>query len=151
MWVVRFKPWPLYPRERTPLTIEYEAGWAAEAVWGFGGRENDFFWLRNFVVLLSPYRKVPECYLKSGTIFSNLLFIKNTTVWCYLLCATDMRSLGSSVTIVTRLRAGRPRNCDSITGGLRDFPPVHIQTCPGPNHPNRYRRCFTLGRNYFGL
>jgi hypothetical protein len=62
-----------------------------------------------------------------------------------------MRSLGSSVSIVTRLRAGRQRNYDSISGGLRAFSRLHIQTCSGSTYPNRYRRRFPLGRNYFGL
>jgi len=62
-----------------------------------------------------------------------------------------MRSLGSSVSIVTRLRDGRPRNCDSISGGLRAFSPLQIQTCCGPTNPNRHGRCFPLEQNYFGL
>jgi hypothetical protein len=32
-WVVNATPWPLYPRERDPLSIEQEAGWAPELVW----------------------------------------------------------------------------------------------------------------------
>lgn len=62
-----------------------------------------------------------------------------------------MRSLGSSVNIVTWLRAGRPRNCDSISGGLRAFPSLHIQTSSGPTHPIRYWRHFPLEQNYFSL
>jgi hypothetical protein len=30
--VVNFTPWPLYPQERTPVSIEQEAEWAPESV-----------------------------------------------------------------------------------------------------------------------
>jgi hypothetical protein len=45
-----------------------------------------------------------------------------------------MRSLGSSVSIVTRLRAVRPRNCDSICGCVRAFPPLRHSDLLWPTH-----------------
>jgi hypothetical protein len=33
-------PRPLYPRERTPLTVEQETGWALLPVWTFQREEN---------------------------------------------------------------------------------------------------------------
>ena len=32
-WLVKAKPWPLYPRERDPVRIVREAGWAPGPVW----------------------------------------------------------------------------------------------------------------------
>jgi len=58
-----------------------------------------------------------------------------------------MRSLGSSVNIVTRLRDGRPRDCDSISGELRAFSPLKIRTCSGPTN----RWLVGPEQNYFGL
>jgi len=37
--VVSVTTWPLFPLERTPVSIEYEAGWAPEPVWTFWRRE----------------------------------------------------------------------------------------------------------------
>jgi hypothetical protein len=34
--MVNITLWPLYPRERTPVHVEEEAGWASEAIWTFG-------------------------------------------------------------------------------------------------------------------
>jgi len=32
--------WPFYPQERTPVLVDVEAGWAAELIWKYLGREN---------------------------------------------------------------------------------------------------------------
>jgi hypothetical protein len=37
--MVNFTPWPLYPRDITPLSIKHEAGQAAELVWTFWKRD----------------------------------------------------------------------------------------------------------------
>ena len=34
-----YKPQPPYSRERTPVPIEYEAGWAPEKLWTFWRQE----------------------------------------------------------------------------------------------------------------
>ena len=43
--------------------------------------------------------------------------------------------MGSSVSIVTRLWAGRPRNCNSIPGGVRAFTLLLYPHCSAPTHP----------------
>jgi hypothetical protein len=48
MAVAKLIPWPFYPREITPVSIKYEAGWAAETIWGRGGGQQNLLLLREF-------------------------------------------------------------------------------------------------------
>jgi len=41
-WIANFMPRPLYPRQRTPVPIKQEFGWAPEPVWAYWRTKNLF-------------------------------------------------------------------------------------------------------------
>ena len=73
-WMISFTSRPLYPRERTPVPIKQEAGWAPKLVWTF--RPNKKFLA--LVVIRNPNRISSSVFAIMSTL-SHVLFIIHST------------------------------------------------------------------------
>jgi hypothetical protein len=90
--VVSVTPTTLYPRERTPVPIGYEAGWASEPVWTWGQIKKSFVPVRDWNLVIQSIVRLytdwatpapHKCCTKQNYI--DRKYICKETIYCQLL------------------------------------------------------------------
>jgi hypothetical protein len=84
-WVVRFTPWPLYPRGMNPLYPLYKKAGGPQSRHGRGGEQKNLIVApaRNWTLVVQPERNKIVCLVPRNTFSTSLLgFTKHMRVAC---------------------------------------------------------------------